>query len=457
MEKFIDLSNVPKSKSGKRYNWQKVDNVWCSFEYGTLTDKILLVSCENGIVTVEYNKNRYDIPFSYLLNCNLGTIREIREKSLYKYNIGDLVNTYEIIDKFIKEGVVYYTVKCINDGYTKTIEQYYVDKQGCAVCSNKKVVKGINDIATTNPEMAIYFLNIKDTYSYTYSSTKKKLPMKCPICGYVKYMYPNELYHHGFCCNKCSDGISYPNKFMANVLSELHVDYICEYSPDWANGYRYDFFFKYQNKNIVIEVDGAFHFITNAYSGMTSDESQKIDNIKEDLAYKNGIDEIIRINALKSDMAHIKNSICKSSLSSYFDLSVVNFDFCDIQSNLSLIKKASDLWNSGEHDTSIIASKLNISRRLVTTYLNKSVKLGMSDYSKTVALSEAGKKNHKFRDSIQVIFNGESYIFKSKREFERNSKTLTGHYYSNAKINKNIQSEEIDKNGIKISEIHTNC
>ena len=29
MEKFIDLSDVPKSKSGKRYNWQKVDNIWC--------------------------------------------------------------------------------------------------------------------------------------------------------------------------------------------------------------------------------------------------------------------------------------------------------------------------------------------------------------------------------------------------------------------------------------------
>lgn len=58
---------------------------------------------------------------------------------------------------------------------------------GCPVCANKKIVKGINDLFTTNPELKKEWDYVKNTnikpYDISYGSSKK-VWWKCPKCGY---------------------------------------------------------------------------------------------------------------------------------------------------------------------------------------------------------------------------------------------------------------------------------
>ena len=45
-----------------------------------------------------------------------------------------------------------------------------IQGNGCPYCSNRKVVKGFNDVATTHPYMVVYFPNIEDAHTHTYGS-----------------------------------------------------------------------------------------------------------------------------------------------------------------------------------------------------------------------------------------------------------------------------------------------
>ena len=43
----------------------------------------------------------------------------------------------------------------------------------CPICANRIIIKGINDVATTNPFIADYMLNEEDKYKYSKNSNKK--------------------------------------------------------------------------------------------------------------------------------------------------------------------------------------------------------------------------------------------------------------------------------------------
>ena len=55
-------------------------------------------------------------------------------------------------------------------------------------------------------------------------------------------------------CPICSDGKSYPEKFIASYLRQIGEPFITEYSAKWSNDRRYDFYLP--NMNMFIEVDG---------------------------------------------------------------------------------------------------------------------------------------------------------------------------------------------------------
>ena len=98
----------------------------------------------------------------------------------------------------------------------------YCNGSHCGVCHGLQVVKGINDVATTRPDVVRYFINIEDAYKYTkYSQTK--VMMKCTECGYEKLMPIQYLTKYGFGCNRCGDGISYPEKVMMNVTNIIDI------------------------------------------------------------------------------------------------------------------------------------------------------------------------------------------------------------------------------------------
>ena len=150
------------------------------------------------------------------------------------------------------------------------------------MCTNQRVVIGINDMWTTNPELASLLANPEDGYKYTKCSTKK-LNWKCPDCDEIIYnisikqVYSNKK----LSCPKCSDGISYPNKFMYHILKSLGENFKNEYSPDWIKPKRYDFALFKENKKYIIEMDGGLGHGNKNTMNTTKERQIEIDNDKD--------------------------------------------------------------------------------------------------------------------------------------------------------------------------------
>ena len=50
--------------------------------------------------------------------------------------------------------------KCKIDGYEwDALPSHLLNGSGCPVCSNRVIIHGINDVATTHPNFIIYFKN----------------------------------------------------------------------------------------------------------------------------------------------------------------------------------------------------------------------------------------------------------------------------------------------------------
>ena len=242
----VFLDDLPKWGKNNKINWGKSIGYDVIFNFDNATGILKIVNYKkvnkSSILTIEYNNKQFDIHVSSFLKCALSNILGIITKD-YKFKIGDIINNnkrnIEILDtiriKHNNSSEKAYNYKCLNCGNISVIREgnLIYNKQGCNVCANKKVIKGINDIALTHSELVKYFANIEDAYKYTYSSGKS-VNIKCPDCGYIKSMKIYQLYINGFSCPKCGDKISYGNKFVRSFLDQLNEKYILEYSPDWA-------------------------------------------------------------------------------------------------------------------------------------------------------------------------------------------------------------------------------
>ena len=199
--------------------------------------------------------------------------------------------------------------KCKKCGYTwYPYPNNILYNHHCPVCSNKIIVKGINDLWTTNSDIAKLLANPEDGYKYSFGS-EEKLNWICPQCKSIIYNKSlNMVVHDGLSCPHCSDGISYPEKFMYNVLNQLNVDFIFQYSyknAKWCKGInyniRYDFYI--QSFNCIIETHGLQHYEERDTSSIycnTLQKEQENDEFKKALAIKNGIPFRIFYNKLHS-------------------------------------------------------------------------------------------------------------------------------------------------------------
>ena len=125
-------------------------------------------------------------------------------------------------------------VKCIIDGY-----QWEADPRKlmrgcqCSVCSNRTVMVGINDIATTRPDLIQYFKYKEDTSKHT-SGSEKYIDVVCPVCGYEDNIRIYNLSRFGFSCNGCYEKI-YGHKRMP--YGYWSRDTIQKYLEENYNGY----------------------------------------------------------------------------------------------------------------------------------------------------------------------------------------------------------------------------
>lgn len=203
-------------------------------------------------------------------------------------------------------------VRCLNDGFEflRKPDQLLRLKNGCPVCSGRKVLPGCNDLNTLRPDLTKYLLNPKDGDNVRPKSNKR-IKVKCPNCGHVKEIVVSELHTYGFSCPICSDGISYPNKFIRNMLTQLNVEFRPEHIFEWSPTKRYDQYIP--DYNLIIENHGRQHFEQVNY--MRSLEEQKEnDKEKREKAILNGIENYVELDCAFSDLEYIKKSVLESSL-----------------------------------------------------------------------------------------------------------------------------------------------
>ena len=69
--------------------------------------------------------------------------------------------------------------------------------------------------------MILFFINT--THGVESIKSAKKIDFICPDCGSILNKSIQEVTNKGLNCDKCSDNISYPNKFSRALLAMLYV------------------------------------------------------------------------------------------------------------------------------------------------------------------------------------------------------------------------------------------
>lgn len=409
LNKQIFLENLPKKKYGDgfRTDWKNSIGHKVNFIYGELEDYFIIVGFNevNHEVKCRYKNNEIDLAIRSVNRCGINNLIETKILSKFRIEIGqtfkDEKRDLTIINREYRETNIkrkgknsyiqnqkWYKYKCNICGYDEgwIEENKLISTIGCACCSNQVIVKGINDIATTNPEMVKYFVNIEDAYTHSYCSNKK-VWFKCLDCDFKKEMKISDFYKSGFRCKVCGDGVSYPEKVMINLLKELEINFKTQLSKTtfkWCKDYYYDFYFEYNDEEYIVETHGLQHYEENTNFKMSLEEQQINDENKKELAIHNGVklENYIVVDCRYSNIDFIKNSILNSMLNKTFDLDNINWKEINEQSQKSLVKKVCDYWYihneiNGECLTVPNISKtFNLSTSTIYRYLRTGENLG---------------------------------------------------------------------------------
>lgn len=450
-DKYIDLNQFVHKND--KISW--ADNIGAIVEFFYNGERHELEILEN--VKKDYFKIRVDdtiLDKAHITKITKLMFDNMFYKPDYLYSVGDIVNELLILERCTKErntsqgsGVVNaksYKVKCIKDEYEFISDEYNLRcGHGCPVCSNTIVVKGINDVATTDPDLTVLFADIEDAYKYSRSS-ETRVKVACPYCGHIKNMRVAELSKYGYVtCDKCSDGISYPNKFAHELFNQLENQYLYyeyEYSPDWAGEFRYDNYIKLKDgEEIIVEMDGGYHYV----------KSNKVicvnDTEKNRLCAEHGI-EMIRIDCNYAK-THERYQYVKSnaidSLSSYFDLTNVDWDKCnEIGISNYLFEVVEYYRNNPKLGLDDIAKHFKISMGTMYSYLHIGEELGLCTYvradsnriknSKPVSIMDLDGNLigiYKSAKVIEELFPEKGFKHRSIRKYATNGRPYKGYMF----------------------------
>ena len=274
------------------------------------------------------------------------------------------------------------TFKCKEGHIWNSTPHDILSGYGCPYCAGQRVLVGYNDLWTTNPEIATMLKNHEDGYTISRGSTQK-VWWRCPDCGTLKYDFPKQVIGYGLACPMCSDGISYPEKLMANILQQLNISFEPQYSPEWIKPYRYDFLIRINGEYIIIEMDGGIgHGRIDFRTGSKDVNGFSRDVIKNESAAEHGLD-LIRIDcdyhSINSRFEYIKESIYSSKLNEILNLSCVDWEKCNEQATRSLHIEAAKLYDGGK-SISEISDELNISYSAIYNWLKRLAKEGLCSY-----------------------------------------------------------------------------
>lgn len=267
------------------------------------------------------------------------------------------------------------------------------------------VISGVDDLATTHPHLVEYFVDREAPYSLKKGS-KKKAKLKCPHCGFEKEMTVQKLTSRGFKCNLCDDSFPFPEKYLGNLLNDLGVEFVAQYT---IQKYRYDFYIP--SLNVIIETHGEQHYLPKKSTKWKSLKEEQENDIDKWMfcQLKFGSDLIyVVLDCRISDGKWIKNSIKASALSTLFNLEDIDWKGLAIKSKSSWLLQVNDMYSKGL-STKEISERIKISRSTVITYLTEGSRLGLSDYNSKEEMRKNGAKNGE-NTGKQVVMVRENVI-----------------------------------------------
>lgn len=280
----------------------------------------------------------------------------------------------------------------------------------CPICSNNQILIGYNDLWTTHPELAELLLNPEDGYKYSFGSNVL-VDWKCLTCGNItldrSIVHTKNL---GLPCPNCSDSFKMPEKIMYNTLKQLEISTISQKSFSWSDNKIYDFYFTHNNLNIIIETHGKQHYEETRRKGArTLKEEQANDQYKYKLAMENGIDKYIVIDCRKSEFDFIKNNIIHSELAEIFDLSNVDWEEINYNSQKSINVEILRLWNEEDLCCREISAIVNLNEDAVSRILRNYHELGKCEYDSFRGIKKHGLKKtnviYQFTRDMELVDN----------------------------------------------------
>lgn len=364
-----------------------------------------------------------------------------------KYNVGDVItkvtcrNSYKFIiveEKFSKRSWNY-KIQCQKCGWIsdwKTISHLNSKRFGCLSC-RYFVVTDYNCVMNDEPWMVPFFQNIEDTRAYNKYS-REELYFKCPSCGQISKnkMSVARLYiTKNIKCN-CTSGGSFSERFMSYILNKNKIDYIREYRPSWASiliegkirRCRYDFYFKIEDKQYIIEMDGCFHYMSNKYSEKSKMYTY-IDSEKDRLAKEHNI-EVIRIDCRSSTFDYVLRNCEESKLSDFLDFSLEKDSLAFIFNGYAV--EICSLYKEG-YGIKELSDKFNFTRATIRNYLDKGNEIGLVEYNR----KENHKKNSQKQSMPVLVYTKEGiYVdsFPSMKECSRQSLTFSSKFIFDKEI-----------------------
>lgn len=256
-----------------------------------------------------------------------------------------------------------------------------------------------NNISVAYPDYVKYFANKLESENLTRWS-EKSIDVVCPDCGYIFKKRVCDLISYPFNCKHCGDKSTYPNKFVFEFLLQLkelyNFDIYPEHVFEWSKNLEkdcksrriYDFYINDFNNQMIVEVHGEQHYNGSfqQYKGArTLQEELNNDAFKKDLAITNGIikNNYIVIDARKSSPNWIKYAILNSGIQKVFPFQEDDIDWnkCNINACKNLVKIASELWNNGIRNTTVIGQKIGKTQATTISYLKRAHDLGWCDYT----------------------------------------------------------------------------